>query len=295
MDEAAEGFLAAGEDIGVVLADFAHFLGRDLGVVQRRRPLRGALEHGQVARGLGDFRDGLDAGGAGADHRDALARKTDRFLGPVMRVAGLALEALDAGNARQNRRRQHADRGDQEARGAMRAVVERDLPASAVFLVMRRGHCGFELDVAPEVELVGDVVQIPFGFRLAGEMLLPVPFVEQFLRKGVAVGPTFGVKPGAGITVPVPGAADTGAGLEHPRRQAKFAQAVELIEAGNPGADDDRVEIGGQLCGWLARGFHYVVHAHLSSRISLSAPLVVWAAPPSHVGSRRPKVLRAWR
>src|SRR3978361_982742 len=142
---------------------------------------------------------------------------------------------------------------------------------------MRRGHRSLELDVAPEVELVGDVVQIPFGFRLASEMLLPVPVVEQFLGKGVPVRPTFGAKPGSGITVPVPGAAATGAGLEHPRRQAKFAQAVELIEARNPGADDDRVEIGGQLCGWLTRGFQYVVHAHLSSRISLSASLVVWA------------------
>ena len=140
---------------------------------------------------------------------------------------------------------------------------------------MRRGNGGFELDVAPEVELVGDVVQISLGFRLAGEMLLPVPFVEQFLGKGVAVGPTFGVKPRAGITVPVPGTADTGAGLEHPRRQAEFAQAVELIEAGHPRADDDRVEIGGHLRGRLARGFHSVVHAHPSPLISLSALLEV--------------------
>ena len=91
-----ESLLAAGEDVGVVGADFAHFLGRDAGVVQRRRPLRGALEHGQVARGLGDFRDGLDAGGARANHRDPLAGKADGLLGPVMRVAGLAPEALDA-------------------------------------------------------------------------------------------------------------------------------------------------------------------------------------------------------
>src|SRR6185312_5630257 len=68
-----------------------------------------------------------------------------------------------------------------------------------------------------------------------------------FLGKGVAVGPTFGVKPRAGITVPVPGTAYTGAGLEHPSPQAEFAQAVELVEARNPGADDDRVEIGSHL------------------------------------------------
>src|SRR5207237_9095752 len=45
----------------------------------------------------------------------------------------------------------------------------------------------------------------------------------------------------AGITVPVPGAADIRAGLENPRGHAQFAQAVEHIHAGNPGADDDRV------------------------------------------------------
>ena len=46
---------------------------------------------------------------------------------------------------------------------------------------MGRGHCGLELDVAPQIELVGDVVQIPFGFRLTGEVFLSAPFVQQFL------------------------------------------------------------------------------------------------------------------
>src|SRR5580704_5696080 len=108
----------------------------------------------------------------------------------------------------------------------MRAVVERDFPASAGFLVMRRGHRGVELNVAPEVEPVGDVVQIPLGFRLAGEMFLPVPIVEQVLGKRVAVGPTFGVEPGAWVAVPIPGASDTGTGLEDPCRHAEFTQAV---------------------------------------------------------------------
>src|SRR5256885_9690010 len=72
-------------------------------------------------------------------------------------------------------------------------------------------------------------------------MLLPVPFPHQLLGKGVAIGPAFGIETRAGITVPVPGAADVRAGLEDPRGHAQFAQAVEHIHAGNPGADDDRV------------------------------------------------------
>src|SRR3979411_2666596 len=72
-------------------------------------------------------------------------------------------------------------------------------------------------------------------------MLLPVPFRHQLLGKGVAIGPAFGIKTRAGITVPVPGAADVRAGLEEPYGHAPFAQAAEHIHAGNPGADDDSV------------------------------------------------------
>src|SRR6202140_2458433 len=72
-------------------------------------------------------------------------------------------------------------------------------------------------------------------------MLLPVPFLHQLLGEGVAIGPAFGIETRAGITVPVPGAADVRAGLEDPRGHTQFAQAVEHIHAGNPGADDDRV------------------------------------------------------
>jgi len=92
MDEAAVGLLAAREDFGIVGPDPAHLLPADLGVVQWRAPLGSALEHGQMADGLGHFRDRLHAGRAGADHRDALALETNRFLRPVMGVAGLALE-----------------------------------------------------------------------------------------------------------------------------------------------------------------------------------------------------------
>ena len=98
-----------------------------------------------------------------------------------------------------------------------------------------------ELHVAAQVELVGDMVQVFQRVGLGGEMLLPVPFLHQLLGKGVAVGPAFGIEAGAGIAVPVPGAADIGAGLEDARGHAQFAQAVEHEHAGNPGADDDRV------------------------------------------------------
>ena len=70
----------------------------------------------------------------------------------------------------------------------------------------------------------------------------PFPFLLQLLRKGVAIFKAVHVAPCAGITVPVPGAANVATGLVDPRREAKFAQFVEHVEAGEPGPDNDRVE-----------------------------------------------------
>src|SRR3954447_13686081 len=108
---------------------------------------------------------------------------------------------------------------------------------------MRRGDAAVELNIATQVELVGDIIQIALGLGLRREVLFPIPFFEQFLRERVAVGPALGVETRAGIAVPVPGAADPAAGLEHPHPQPELAQFVELIETGNTGTDHDRVEI----------------------------------------------------
>src|SRR5947209_5048551 len=104
-------------------------------------------------------------------------------------------------------------------------------------------HPAVELDVATQVELVCDIIQIALGLRLPGEVFLPVPFVEQVLRKRVAVCPALGIEPGAGIPVPVPGAADAASGFKHPNPEAELAQLIELVETGNTGSDDDCVEI----------------------------------------------------
>src|SRR5438067_13380736 len=74
-------------------------------------------------------------------------------------------------------------------------------------------------------------------------MLGPVPFVEQLLREGVAVGIALRIEARAGIAVPVPRAADAGAGLEHPHLKTELAQLVELVEPGNTGADDNCVKL----------------------------------------------------
>src|SRR5438132_1461272 len=73
VDEAGKGLLAAGEHLGVAGLDLGLRRRIDLAVVQRRAPVRRALENGEAADFGSDGLDGLHAGGAGADHGDALA------------------------------------------------------------------------------------------------------------------------------------------------------------------------------------------------------------------------------
>jgi hypothetical protein len=95
---------------------------------------------------------------------------------------------------------------------------------------MRGGDAALQLDVAAQIELVGDVVQVTLGLGLAGEMLLPVPLVEQFLRERVAIGPAFRIKPGAWVAVPVPSAANAGASFKYPHPETEFPQSMELVK-----------------------------------------------------------------
>src|SRR6516162_2578820 len=131
-----------------------------------------------MACGLGYFCDGLYAGGTSADHRDALASELHRFFRPIMRMAGLALERLDAGDGRHCRRRQHTDSGNQETRIVVPAVFQNHIPTARVLLVAGGADATPELDVAAQIELVSNVVQIALRLGLPGEVLLPVPFVK---------------------------------------------------------------------------------------------------------------------
>src|SRR4029434_7838645 len=107
-------------------------------------------------------------------------------------------------------------------------------------MVVRRCHTGAELDVATQVELVGYKVEIAQRLRLGGEMLGPIPLLEKLFREGVAIGIAFGIEACARITVPIPGTADTGAGLQDSHPHPQSAQPVELVETRNACADASR-------------------------------------------------------
>src|SRR5215467_6172943 len=130
---------------------------------------------------LGDDRDELDGGGAGADYRYALAAEIDFLLGPpggVIRLAPEGVDTLKRGNVA---RRQDSYRGDQELRAHALTILELDLPSVGALVVHCRSDVRVELDVAAQIEPVGHVIQVTLVLRLTGKVLLPVPFLEEFL------------------------------------------------------------------------------------------------------------------
>ncbi len=124
MQKTGKRLLTPGEHIGIAGLDRLLRLGVDLAVMQRRAPIGRALEHGEMADVSRDGLDGLHAGGAGADHGDALAGEVDRFMRPSRGVERLAAERIAAFDARQGRGRQRADGGDQEAGAEVASVLQ---------------------------------------------------------------------------------------------------------------------------------------------------------------------------
>jgi hypothetical protein len=72
---------------------------------------------------------------------------------------------------------------------------------------------------------------LPRGIELA---VIPIP---PKLLAGELIQRPVRIDPGARITVPVPDAADVGPGLEYLHLVTELAQAIELVETGEPGAD----------------------------------------------------------
>ena len=77
----------------------------------------------------------------------------------------------------------------EEARLRPPAVLALDLPLGRGFVIGDGLDPAVELDVAAEVELVGDEVAVAQGLRLRREVLAPLPLAQQLVGEGVAVGP----------------------------------------------------------------------------------------------------------
>ena len=105
-----------------------------------------------------------------------------------------------------------------------------------------------------KIEAVGDMVGIGEDFGLRRVFLRPVPLLVQFLRERERILHALDVAARARIAVPVPGAADAAAGLEHPRRKAEPAQPMQHVHPGKARADHDGVENRSRFSGALPSG-----------------------------------------
>ncbi|MCP1967806.1 hypothetical protein J2R87_001546 [Bradyrhizobium elkanii] len=102
---------------------------------------------------------------------------------------------------------------------------------------------GAEPDVATQIVAVGDEAEIAQDFRLGGVFLRPGPGLIELGIEGVAVVDGLDVAAGAGIAIPVPGAADVGALFERNRREARLAQPMQQVKSGEAGADHRNVDL----------------------------------------------------
>src|SRR5215472_11065675 len=133
---------------------------------------------------------------------------------------------------------------DQKAGRHRIAGIGPDVPPAARFVELGAGNPGIEADVALQVMAGGNVFQIAQDFRLLGVPLRPFPFLQQLFVPGKAIDVGLGIAPGPGIAVPIPGAADSSSGLVHPYLEPEpVAQRLQHIHAGEPGADDNSIEI----------------------------------------------------
>ena len=203
----------------------------------------GALEHHQLACQLGHLRDHLDARRSGADHGDPLAVEVGAVGRPRRGVEDLSGELLDAFERGDAGDRQRSGRGHQELRCDVIAGAGGDRPRGVIRLIRGTGDACAEADVATQVELVGDPVEIVLDLGLLGVTLAPRPVPVQLFGERVGVVEADDVAARTGVAVPVPRAADVVAGLDHEHAQAVRAQCVERIEAGEPGPDHDHVVV----------------------------------------------------
>ena len=174
---------------------------------------------------LGDDRDRLDRRRAGADHADALAGEVDALVRPAAGVVRRALEAVDAREVRRVRRRQAAGRHDAERAETSVAALGRDRPAPRRLVEGGRGDARVELDVAAQVEAVGDVVEVAQDLGLRRVALGPLPLLLELVGEPVGVLQALDVAARAGVAVPVPGAADAARRPRTPGRRARARAA----------------------------------------------------------------------
>src|SRR5215472_3527287 len=104
---------------------------------------------------------------------------------------------------------------------------------------------GVELDVAPEIEPVGHMVDVTQDLGLRAVALGPMPILLQLVREGIRVLHALDIAATPRVTVPVPSAANPTTRFKGTHLEAKLTQTINCVETPDSGAEHDRIKIRG--------------------------------------------------
>ena len=231
----------------------------------RPRPLRRALVHGHRLHAVGDLGQQLHHGGAGANHRDALA--VDRqALGPLRRMEAHAGEVGRAFDARDLRVAQLPDGADEEARAQLRLAIgplQARHPLARVVVPAGAHQPRREADVPAQADGLDHLQQVGHDVFAAREVARPQEARPERQRVGVVRR----VHAAARIAVHVPGAADLGRLLDDGEGHAELGQAGAQRDAADPRADDQHVVVASRRTTLALGPAHAARHqGHLLAR-----------------------------
>src|SRR5215510_13778220 len=86
------------------------------------------------------------------------------------------------------------------------------------------------------------MVDVTQDFGLSTVAFGPMPFLLQLVRERIGVFQTFDVAAASRIAVPVPGPANSIAGLEGAQLETELTQAVDRVETADASTHDDRIK-----------------------------------------------------
>src|SRR5205823_1918386 len=108
-------------------------------------------------------------------------------------------------------------------------------PTIRLLVVGRCGHARVESDHPPEIEAVGNMVQVAKDLGLPGISLRPLPLLLELGRERERIVHARHVAPRARIAVPVPRATDTAPGLKAAGRESELPEPPVRVQAGKTG------------------------------------------------------------
>ena len=234
----------------LVLGQLCELLRRGRTVVGRDREVRGALEHDKLPRLPGDERNRLDAEEPVPMTATRLPVKSTRSWGQrLVKYTSPANRSMPSMSTSLGIDRQPvAITKNRQVMSSSRSVRtchndRRVIPS---------GSCdsGAELDVAAEVELVGDVVQVAQDLRLRGVLLRPLPIAVPFRVEAVHVVDAGYVDTRARVPIPVPRATEIAGRVENAHGVTLASEAIDRVEPREPRADDNDVHIGCSDADW---------------------------------------------